>query len=384
MAVALLLALCFLGCAPPDFGPAYKARVVAKLEQRLAQEAYAPGVDFTRWAAARAKHQQTLDRASSPTALERSLNEALNSFGISHLRVYTPEAYRASQQRSLVATLGLAVLREGDQWFLARVFEGGPAHKAGLQPGDRLQGLPLEGPAREVFGPREEGRVVKVTFTRNGQTETRALTMAPLVLTEAPSIRRLDGGVVVLRIPSFDKQRYAPRTVEALLGEARGAKALILDLRDNGGGAVNHAAHLLSHFFEKGRELFHSIDRKAAAAGQVRHRYKANPPAQGPLTLPMAVLVTPNNGSGGELVPAVLQERGRAKVLGMKTMGAVLGSRTYGLDLRWGAQLPIMEVLPPSGRSLEGRGVTPDVVLSADRLCPDDPAYQEARRVLGL
>lgn len=371
-------------CRPPAFGPEVKQRVLSGLDRQMEEVAYAPGVDFRTWPSVRAKHQAALDAAPSAQAFEAEANKALGTFKASHMRLMSPERSRAYHENAAAAALGFDALLHDGAWMVHRVEPGSPAATGGLQPGDLLLGFPVDRTLASVMEPREVGRKVTLTWRREGVERSATFTMDRVLLREPVTLRWLEGEVAVLRVPSFMPGRYEPNGVAALLADARRARGLILDLRGNGGGLIVHTAHLLSQLVPAGTLLFRTLDRDAVASGKRGRTYVSRPPKIGPLGCPVAVLVSPTNGSGGELVPAVLQELGRAKVLGMKTMGAVLGARTFAVGEKWEVQLPYLDVLPPGGKTLEGRGVVPDVTLTAPQVIRDAEALASARKALGL
>lgn len=389
----LLLSSLFLGmaCRQPAFDARLKARVLAGLDERIASVAYADGTDFSRWPEYKARHGKALAEAQAVESFAAAANRALDEFRISHLRLRTPEEAKARRAHEAMASLGLQAQRQETVWVVFEVDEGGPADRAGIRRGDLLD-LPPGADLGTAFGPRKIGAKVHLAWLRDGVRFVSDLTREVVVRREPASLRWLSPGVALLRIPSFRDGRYDRTRVERLLAEAREAHSLVLDLRNNGGGLLNHVGHLLGQLLPEGTPLYAVVDKAAAREGgslgavdlaRTHSRYRAAKAAEGgPFRGRLAVLVSPLNGSGGELVPAILQDHRRAVVIGTKTMGAVLGARDFGLPGGWEVQVPLLEVVTAGGRTLEHKGVAPDVLLPGADLARDDRAMAAAQKAL--
>lgn len=393
--IALLLGLLGLplglACQPPRFTLEVKAAVISSLNKNIDRIAYAEKADFSTWPEVKQKHEAAITAAETPETFAQATNKALEEFKVSHLRLMTPEQTKAYFKNDSVASLGLnASLQEG-RWVVFHVEPAGPAAKGGLRRGDVLQGIPLEGTLAKHFEPRREGRRVQLQWLRDAQPQEAELTMGYFPRNEGFSITWLNEEIASLRVPSFSRGRYEPHRIDALLADVRGAKGLVVDMRSNGGGQVAYVAHLLSHFLPTDTPLFTAVDRDAVRKAMAQSGgttlegarrdgklWKARSVPGGIFRGAVVVVVDPFSGSGGELFPGVLQAHGRAGVMGMKSMGAVLGSRVFPLVYGWGAQLPFQEMVTTQGKTLEGRGVVPDHPLKAEVLTRDEVLFAEA------
>lgn len=173
-------------------------------------------------------------------------------------------------------------------------------------------------------------------------------------------IEILPGNVGYLRLTAFYRPDEARDALAAAMAALRHADALILDLRDNGGGSSGTVALVASYFFEApGLPLFEVVPRPPAKISWFAT--EAAPPRDRNEQRPMYVLVSQNTWSAGELLAFILQERHRAGVIGQATPGAGNQGRTHRLNPWFEATISNgMVRIAPQGRSLEGKGVAPD------------------------
>ncbi|MCW2608315.1 MAG: hypothetical protein JWO60_3008, partial [Frankiales bacterium] len=184
-------------------------------------------------------------------------------------------------------------------------------------------------------------------------------------------VRLLPGsdGVVRVAVAAFD---------QGVGGEVRravsrqGASGLVLDLRGNGGGRLDEAVETASAFLDGGPVV--SYARRGAAARRL------DAVGDGDTAVPLVVLVDGGTASAAEVVAGALQDRGRAVVVGSRTFGK--GSVQEPRSLRDGSalELTVARWTTPSGRSVEGTGLVPDVEVPPG--AAPDVAVRRAKDVL--
>ncbi|MFE2632037.1 S41 family peptidase, partial [Streptomyces sp. NPDC059374] len=241
---------------------------------------------------------------------------------------------------------------------------GSPAAEAGIEVGDRLRtvdGAPVEGrPVSEVVallrGDAEDaaaGTSVVVGLERDGHAWELTLRRARLS-TDPVTVRKGADGVTVIRIASFTKG--SGNAVRAALRRAPSAAGVVLDLRGNSGGLVTEAVTAASAFLDGGLVATYDVD----GAQRALH---AEP--GGDTGRPLVALVDGGTMSAAELLTGALQDRGRAVVVGSRTFGK--GSVQMPSRLPDGsvAELTVGHYRTPSGRTVDGRGIAPD--LEADQ-----------------
>ena len=175
--------------------------------------------------------------------------------------------------------------------------------------------------------------------------------------------------------------------IDDVMKRVRKHRALILDLRNNGGGAVATEEYLLGQFFDREVELG-TIRERAAAK-----RWTARPRTQDPFMGLMVVLVNSGSASASEIFARVMQLEGRAIIVGDRSAGMVVTSRTwshqagFGRVLPYGAQISVADVVMSDGNRLEKVGVVPDTLVvptGADLAADRDPALARALSVVGV
>lgn len=274
--------------------------------------------------------------------------------------------------------VGLSARRERDGRIqVTGVRSGSPAADAGIREGDRLRsvdGERVDGrPVTEVVsilrGDAEAepaGTAVRLGLERGTRAWTETVRRARLS-TDPVTVRTLADGLTVVKVTSFTKG-VGEQVREAVAGVPSGA-GVVLDLRGNSGGLVAEAVTAASAFLDGGLVATYDVD------GEQRALH-AEP--GGDTTRPLVALVDGGTMSAAELLTGALQDRGRAVVLGSRTFGkgsVQMPSRLPGGSV---AELTVGHYRTPSGRGVDGTGITPDLEVD-----PADPAaLGRARTVL--
>ncbi|MEI7644799.1 MAG: S41 family peptidase [Chloroflexales bacterium] len=266
------------------------------------------------------------------------------------------------------------------QTMIVNPIEGSPAEQAGLKPGDAIlavDGVSTEGwsvaqLSSKVRGPagtsvvlriRHEGAVAAVEVTI-----TRAKVVVPSV-----TWRMLPDQVAMVRLSSFDHN--ASDQIKRALQEAqdKGARAIILDLRNNPGGLLDEAVNIASQFLPEGTTVLLEANR----AGD-RQPTKTKPGGVA-LGLPLVVLVNHNSASSSEILSGALQDAARATLVGASTYGTGTVLTPYRIGGGGRLLLGTQQWLTPQGRLIRGQGVAPDVKVELqDSVAPLSPVEAAA------
>jgi carboxyl-terminal processing protease len=260
--------------------------------------------------------------------------------------------------------------------LVTAVRRGGPADRAGLQPGDTIEKVgpvPVTGRERDavvdmIRGP--EGTVVELSVrpAAGGDARQVLATRAKVESDSVTAVRTFDGAPPVgyVRLSQFT-ENTAPEARDALRGlQGRGAAAIVLDLRRNLGGVVQAAVDVASLFLPP--ETLVCTARSRDGVKEYRTRVKDG---FEPLALPLVVLVDEWSASASEILAGALQDHGRAVLLGTRTYGKFVMQTVVPLTLRGAAvRLTTARYATPHGRSDQKDaahgslgGLMPDVLL---------------------
>lgn len=378
-ALALFLIAAAVPAQTVDDKPDVKAQVLQRITDRLTKSAYVPGVDFAQWPKYLEEVQPKLDAAKDDLEFQRAINEALTKFGMSHIVLTTPQQ---AEQRRTGSTVGVGITTQPTEdmagLIIVRTVKDAPAERAGLVPGDTIvavDGNKVEG----IKGiPGKEGTDVKLSVKHaDGKVEDYVLTRRPFSTVRPEELNWIDKDTAKLTVYTFDFT-YDSENVEKLMLEAAKAKNLIIDLRDNGGGAVVNLEHLLGMLIPDDKPIGTFVSRRlvtdyvaetkgdpkdlAAVAQWSKDKVKPRKNRRVPVYKGnLAVLVNGLSGSASEIAAAALHDEANATVIGTKSAGAVLVSVIVPVSNGFMLQYPLSDYVTVKGVRLEGNGVKPDV-----------------------
>ncbi len=323
----------------------------------VADQHYDPTLGGVDWAAAAAEFGPRAAAAPDETAFYRELNRMLAPLKDSHTHALPPA--QATERRTQVrARTGFGLSRIEGRWIVGEVLPDSPAARAGVQPGwivEKRNGAPIT--PRTDFR-LAEGETVTMEFVDAADRPVRLEMKAERLSIGSRQVARvLDGGWVYLRFDSFAGPDR--RWLSARLKEHAAAPGVVIDLRRNPGGETISLGISIGEFFGSAVDCGTFISRGGRRS--VKNSWQLG---SARYSGPVAVLVDGATGSAAEIFAAVLQDHGRATVVGRKTAGAVLASWYYALPDGGQLQLSREDYLAPKGRRLEGAGVEPDVAVT--------------------
>ena len=299
-----------------------------------------------------------------------------------HSTFMDPRSYAALKEETEgeYGGIGLEVATRGEDVVVVAPIDDTPAARAGFAPGDKLveiDGQPLKGwhesdAVRALMGP--PGTKVTVKAARAAWPEPRSFTLVRDVIRVVSVEEALyDRKFVVVKIKSFQDRTdtYLKKALDTQRARAGGPLAgVVLDLRHNPGGLLDQAVKVADRFMEsgvivttKGRGGKHVEVEKAHARDTEPH-------------YPLVVLVDGGTASASEIVAGALQDSGRAVVMGTQTFGKGSVQTVIELEDGSGLKLTIARYYTPSGRSIQERGITPDVWVKASATDEDAPREQ--------
>ena len=352
-------------------------------------------------------YDPTLKGLDWPTLTEqarqriRNADEAGQMFGaISGLLYQLHDSHTAfiPPQRSFRAEYGFQAQPFGDQILVYQLDKDGPAAKAGLKLGDQIVAVNNLNAVRPTFfemiryltllDPREEldveveqdgsPRIIKIPATilpisrelleadRESFTKHRTYT-----------INDHEDGIVYVHLPSFAILQVE---IDRMAKRVKGAKAVVLDLRGNGGGLLDTMMELVGKFVQEPYVMATDASRKKQEPIRIK-------PGAPQITCPLVVLIDSASASASEMFASTMQTHKRALLIGDKSSGRVDKAHffwrriSYGDQMWFGTEIAVSRVVMEEGRELENRGVAPDelcVPTPADLRSEKDPCLDRA------
>jgi carboxyl-terminal processing protease len=323
-------------------------------------------------------------KVSSSDLLDHSLGAAVKSLDDRFSNYFSPKDYASFSEVTggQFEGVGMTVEQDPKGLRIISVYKDTPAAKGGLKPGDlivKVNGTSLAGASSEQATTRIKGRAgttVSLTLhSKGGKERTVRLQRQKVEIPVVQSSMKHAGGdpVAYVRLASFTSGAHG-QVKQAITGLLdKGAKGVVLDLRDNGGGLLDEAVLISSIFLPDGKVV------STKGRSRPEHTYDATGGAIS-TKLPVTVLVDGQTASASEIVTGALQDRHRATVVGTRTFGKGVFQEVERLSNGGALDITVGEYFLPSGRNLggggvkRGSGITPDVTAKDN---PDTPRDDE-------
>lgn len=385
----------------PAWSNAAKDKVLDHMTSLILNNAYVPGIDFSKWDDMLAKIKPEAEKAKTEDEFANVVNIGLHdAFKISHIVLLPPRAVNQRETQRMVGIgIRINVIPEGV--LVTSTVHGAPAEKAGIEAGDVIveaDGHHVDGPTY-IAGPEGTPVNLKVKKSDGKTVKTYKVVRQPFSTTQKEELTWVDKDTAAIKIYTFDLS-YDRANVESLMQEASKAKNLLIDLRNNGGGAVGNMMHFLGTVMEPNTPIGTfinkgSVDKFKETGGspsdlkgiadftptKLRVQSSHVPVFQGHI----AVLVNAGSGSASEITAEALKEIKHAPVVGKKSAGAVLVSVMGDLPHNFNLQYPISDYVSKDGIRLEANGIVPDAEAPDVQLLKNgeiDPAYTTAENLL--
>src|SRR5580658_2887950 len=273
-----------------------------------------------------------------------------------HSNFYDPKAFAQMRedQHGKYYGVGMQIQPQENKIVVLAPFEGTPAYKAGIRPGDVI--LAVDGKSTDnmdsaavasmLKGPR--GTHVTVTMAREGAPKPLVF---DLIRDEIPRYSvdiafMIKPNIGYIHVTQF-METTSHEVQEALDKFGPGVQGLVIDLRDNPGGLLNEAVNTSDKFLQKGQIVV--SQRGRAFPDQV---YRATRGEEGP-KFPIVVLVNRNTASAAEIVSGALQDHDRALIVGETTFGKGLVQTVFQISENTGLALTTYHYYTPSGRLIQ-------------------------------
>ena len=328
--------------------------------------------------------RDAVDSVGADALYEKAARGLVHAIGDPYAELYTRDEVAAFNRENLGGAyggLGMQIEDHSGLATISRVFPRGPAAIGGLRPGDVILAIdsasvrdwPLDRVSKTLLGA--PGTALTVVVDRAGAAApvrgefVREIVHQPSV----PFAMMLDGRVayVPLRVFSPSAAEEVHAAVTRMLSE--GARGIVLDVRDNGGGEVNQALAITNLFVDEGAEIA-SVRERTGAPEVYRGTHRALT-----TTVPVVVLIDGGSASATEIVAGALQDHDRALLLGTTSFGKGLVQTLFPLDGGYALKLTTGRWYTPNGRSIQKpRKLLPDGRLV--EVNPDSAPSDTARR----
>ena len=294
--------------------------------------------------------------------MQGAIKGMLESLDDPHSSYFTKEELKSFQEdiKGKYVGVGMVIQKKVNEPLLVvSPIEDGPAYKVGIKPKDKITEIDGESTytlTSEECTKRLKGKAnttvkVKVFREINNTTKVFELKREVIELKYVKS-KMLDNEIGYLRLTQFGDNVYddMKKSLEGL--QAKGMKALVLDLRSNPGGELSQSIKIASMFIDKGRIV--STKQKAAKEKiyQREGKYFGD--------FPLVVLINGGSASASEIVSGALKDHKRAVLVGEKTFGKGSVQTLLPLPDGDGIKITIAKYYTPSGETIDGTGIEPD------------------------
>jgi carboxyl-terminal processing protease len=287
-----------------------------------------------------------------------------------HSAYLNPKHFRDMQvqTRGEFGGLGIEVTMENGIVKVVSPIDDTPAAKAGVQAndlithldGDQIVGLTLEQAVEKMRGP--VNTPITLTILRKGMDDPIEYKIMRDVIRINAIKARAEGDIIYVKISTFNEQTHANlvKAVDGLKKQIKNVKGFVIDLRNNPGGLLDQAISVSDDFLEKG-----AIVLTKGRNLEETQRANARP---GEITDGKRILVLINGGSASasEIVAGALQDHKRATIIGTRSFGKGSVQTIIPLGQNGAIRLTTARYYTPSGRSIQAKGIDPDVLIEQE------------------
>ena len=264
--------------------------------------------------------------------------------------------------------LGIEISIKDAMLTVISPIEDTPAYRAGVKSGDQIlkiddkftKDLSIMDAVKKMRG--NKGSKVTLTIMREGFDKPKEFPLVrDIIQVKSVKFKMLDDGYGYVRIAQFqekttdDLQKALSSLNETSKGKLRG---LVLDLRNDPGGLLDQAVKVSETFLEEGKLIVYTEGREKDAQMRFSSRTGEKQP-----NYPIVALINSGSASASEIVAGALQDHKRAVVMGVQSFGKGSVQTIIPLSDNSGLRLTTAKYFTPSGRSIQAKGITPDIVV---------------------
>jgi carboxyl-terminal processing protease len=266
------------------------------------------------------------------------------------------EDYKLRYVSTQYGGIGAGIFVRNNKIYVSDVFEGFPAQKADIRPGDQLlkiNDVDLTGKNNDQVSlllKGAKGAAIKILMQREGESKPveRSLVREEIKQPNVTYFGMVDGNMGYIKLDKF-LENSADEVTNALVTLKRNnPNGIILDLRNNGGGILQEAVKIVNLFVAKDLEV---VSQKGKIKEKNYSYRTVNEPVEP--SLPLVVLVNAHSASASEITAGALQDLDRAVVIGQRSYGKGLVQQTFNLPYNSLVKITIAKYFIPSGRCVQ-------------------------------
>jgi len=295
-----------------------------------------------------------------------------------HSSFMPPDMYKEMKidTKGSFGGLGIEITIKDGILTVISPIEDTPAFRAGIKAGDQIlkiddrftKEMTIMDAVKRMRGAK--GTKVTLTIVREGFDKPKEFTLVRDII-QVKSVRftTLDNGYGYVRIAQFQEKTDDDlvKALKTLREENGGAlKGLVLDLRNDPGGLLDQAVKVADHFVEEGL-IVYTEGREKGSRMQFTARKGGTEPAY-----PMVVLINGGSASASEIVAGALQDHKRAVIMGTQSFGKGSVQTIIPLSDDSGLRLTTARYYTPNGRSIQAKGITPDIIVERAEIQPTE------------
>jgi C-terminal processing protease CtpA/Prc len=396
-----------------------KEKIYSRVCELVTRKHFDPGMNGANWNELSKARKDQILRSNTDEEFEKQVQDLLSELKTSHTGFRHSKSPNVPGRHAIAATFMRCNFEGEQRWMFQDVQEGGPAHSAGLRPGDillQIRNRELRPPDPPIFPVGDDSqyavqkpdgkRIVGTLNIPSPRSKSH-----PVIVPKAVLCSQLPDGIGLVKVTMFPGAVGIDlaKMFDAAFAHLKDSTRLIVDLRGNTGGGIG-GLRLMSYLTPRKTQVGYSLTRARKEKGYAREKlprfghipsHKATlfwlalrygfidksilvvTEGLGPQKFHgrVVILVNEHTASAGEMVAAFAEENGLATIVGTKTAARLLSGSTFKAGSGYIVGLPVAAYLTWQGRLIEGKGVTPSmpVELSPDHLISgQDPQIQKA------
>jgi carboxyl-terminal processing protease len=289
-----------------------------------------------------------------------------------HSSFLPPDMYKELkiETKGSFGGLGIEITVKDGYLTVISPIEDTPAFRAGIKAGDQIlkieekltKDMTIIDAVKRMRGPK--GSKVTITIMREGFDKPKEFTLVrDIIQVKSIKFKTLDDGYGYVRIAQFQEKTDEDllKALIALKAENAGSlKGLILDMRNDPGGLLDQAVRVAEHFIAEGELLVYTEGRDQDSKMRFTSRK-----GKKEIGYPMVVLINGGSASASEIVAGALQDHNRAIILGTQSFGKGSVQTIIPLSEDSGLRLTTAKYFTPKGRSIQAKGITPDIIVES-------------------